>query len=428
MRSAEPAMPRRAHLCLLALSCVMLAPPALAQDLATAIADAQENAPTLAEAQAGEAAAAARLDRARAEANPLLRLEGSAGIGRIDNDGFFGITADNVTPLALQATAEMPLYSGGRIGSAVDQAQGGAEVARLRAGQTRLEVIVQAVAAYAEVLTSRQIEQSHHQLVSHLTEVERQAGLRFRVGEIASSDVAQARARRAEAEAGLAAARGRRVSGEAAFERLTGKAPGDLAPLPVPPAAPSSPAVALDLAHDNNPALKQADQAVVIAEAGRRGARAEALPTVGAYAEAAYVADQFFPGYTSKSVAMGVRGRWTLFSGGRTGAQQRTADAEVAAAEARARQTRLTVDGMVIDAWHGLETATRTVEASQARLAATNEALRGIRLEAQVGAMPTLAVLDAEREATEAQTALLEAEGRRHVAAWRLNALTGFGE
>jgi outer membrane protein len=149
------------------------------------------------------------------------------------------------------------------------------------------------------------------------------------------------------------------------------------------------------------------------------------MPTVGTFAEAAYVRDQFFPGYRSSSVEVGVRGRWTLFSGGRTGSLIRTANADVAVAQARARQTRQSLDGMVVDAWLGLETTNRMVSASEARDAAANEALRGIRMEAQVGAKPILAVLDAEREATEAQTALLEAQGRRQVAAWRLNVLTG---
>ncbi len=410
---------------LLTASCAIV-PPALAQDLAAAIADAQANAPALAEARAGEAAAGARLDRARAEANPLLRLEGSAGIGRIDNGGFFGITADNVNPLAVQATAEVPLFTGGRLASAIDQARGGDEIARNRSAQARLEVIVQAVATYAEVLTARELEQSHGQLLNQLSEVERQAELRFRQGEIASSDLAQARARKAEAEAGLAAVHGRRMSAEAAFERLTGKPAGTLAPLPPPPPSPPSLAYALELAQARNPALKQADQAVAIAEAGRRGARAGALPTLGAFAEAAHVRDQFFPGYQADSVAVGIRGRWMLLSGGRTSAEVRTADAELSVAEARARQTRQTLDGMVIDAWHGLEAANRMIAASEARHAAASEALRGTRLEAQVGAKPTLAVLDAEREAAAAQTALIEARGRRHVAAWRLNALTGF--
>jgi outer membrane protein len=56
---------------------------------------------------------------------------------------------------------------------------------------------------------------------------------------------------------------------------------------------------------------------------------------------------------------------------------------------------------------------------------AAAEALRGTRLGAKVGAVPTLAVLDAAREAVEAEAALIEAEGKRHVAAWRLYALPG---
>ena len=104
-------MPRLKSL-LLALPLLPAAAPSVsAQDLTAAITDALANAPTLAEAQAGEAAAQARVDRARAESNPLLRIEGSYGSGRIDNGGYFGITADNVSPLALQATAEMPLYA-----------------------------------------------------------------------------------------------------------------------------------------------------------------------------------------------------------------------------------------------------------------------------------------------------------------------------
>lgn len=82
----------------------------------------------------------------------------------------------------------------------------------------------------------------------------------------------------------------------------------------------------------------------------------------------------------------------------------------------------------MIDTWHGLAATNAMLEASQARMTAAEEALRGIRLEARVGAKPTIAVLDAEREATEAQTSHIEAEGRRQVLAWQLNALTGIGQ
>ncbi len=410
---------------LLALSCLVASAPATAQDLNTTIADALANAPALAEAKAAEAAAKARLDRARAERNPLLRVEGSYGTGRIDNGGFFGITADNVSPLALQATAEMPLYAGGRISSAIDQARGGADVARFGAEQMRLQTILQAVSTYAEVLTARKLEDRYGQLVRALTETERQAGLRFKAGEIASSDLYQARARAGEAFAGFAQAQGRRASAEAAYKRLAGKPAGDLAALPELPATPPTLDEALDMARTANPALRQAKASVDVARAGVHSARAEGMPTVGALAEAAHVRDQFFPGYKADSVAVGVRGRWTLWAGGRVAAQTRVADADLDASEARLRQADQTLEGMVIDAWQGLITARRMAEASLLRSNAATEALRGTRLEAQVGAKPTLAVLDAEREAIESEAALLQTEAMRTVAAWRLNALTG---
>jgi outer membrane protein len=149
------------------------------------------------------------------------------------------------------------------------------------------------------------------------------------------------------------------------------------------------------------------------------------MPTVGVFAEAAHVRDQFFPGYKADSVAVGVRGRWTLWAGGRVAAQTRAANADLDASEAKLRQADQAIEGMVIDAWQGLITARRMTEASQLRSNAAAEALRGTRLEAKVGAKPTLAVLDAEREAIEAEAALLQAEGMRTVAAWRINALTG---
>lgn len=415
---------RRLLLALLPLSC-LTALPASAQDLDTAIADALANAPALAAAKADETAAKARLDRARAESNPLLRVEGSVGTGRIDNGGFFGITADDTTPLAVQGTAEMPLYAGGRISAAIDQARGGAQIAGFQTEQTRLQTIVRAIAAYAKVLTARKLNVQYDQLVTELTETERQARLRFESGEIASSDLAQARARKAEAEAGQAHTQGRLASAEAAFKRLTGKPAGALAPLPDLPSTPPTLDEALDMARTSNPSLRQAKAAVDVAKAGVRAARAEGLPQVGAFAEAAHVRDQFFPDYRADSVAVGVRGKWTIFAGGRVATQTRAADADLDASEARLRQADQALEGMVIDAWTGLATARRMVEATRLQSDAAAEALRGRKLEARAGSVPVLAVLDAEREAITAEAALLEAQGERLVAAWQLNALTG---
>lgn len=412
---------------LILLPVLLAASPVWAQsrDLNATIADALAHAPVLAEAQAGEAQAQARLDGAKAQGNPMLSVEGQIGAGRIDNGGFFNFIAQNVTPLALRAGAEMPLYAGGRVAAAIDQARGGQAMAALALTDARARVTVGAVAAHAEVLTARRIETRYQQLASELAEVERQAKLRFQSGEIPASDLAAATARRAEGEAGLAAAQGRRMTAEAQYARVTGHEAGALAPLPALPATPPTLDEALDSAHRSNPSLAQAEKGIDIARAGVRGAKAESLPTIGAFAEATRSRDQFFPDYRADTMTVGIRGRWTLFAGGRTAAKIHEADATRDASEARARDAREQIDTAIISAWTGLKTANRMVEASAARSVATAEALRSVQLEAKVGTKPTLAVLDAEREATAADAAMIEAEGQRMIAAWQLNALAG---
>lgn len=403
----------------------LAAAPAQAQDLQATIAAALAHAPAVAEARAGEDGAQARLDGARAERNPAMSLEGSYGAGRIDNGGFFGFTAAGTTPLSLRASGEMPLWTGGRVAAAMAAAGSGLAMARAGAEATRLNVTVEAVAAYADVIGARRLLGQARHLAEELELVVHQAQLRFQVGEIPASELAAAKARKAEGDAGLAMADARLASAEAHYQRLTGAAPGELAPLPPPPVLPASLDEATDRAHAANPALRQAEDGLAMARAGARAAKAEGMPTIGAFAEATRMRDQFFPGYKADAVTVGVRGRWTPFAGGRVSAKVREADAAVSASEARAAQARQAIDGAMIDAWTGFRAAQRMVEASNLRVVAAREALRSTKLEASVGAKTTLQVLDAEREAMAAEAAQIEAEGRRLVAAWQVNALAG---
>jgi len=412
----------------LALALVLAGPARAAdgdQDLSSTIAAALAHGPDLAEAEAESRAAGARLDGARAESMPKVSIAGEVGEGRINNGGFFGFTAQNVTPMAVTAGAEMPIYAGGRVAAAISQARGARDIAKFALADARSRTVVAAVGAYAEVLTARRIEARWQQTSEELAEVERQAGLRFKAGEIAQSDLSTARARRAEGEAGLAAAQGRRAAAEAQYHRMTGQRPGALAPLPPLPHTPPTLDEAVDGAHRQNPALAEAEHGIDVARAAVRGARAESLPVIGTYAEASRTRDQFFPGYRADVVSVGLRGRWTLFAGGRTAAKIHEADAGLDASEARARDAREAIDTAVIDAWSALHTASAMVAAGHARAAAAAEALRSTRLEAQVAEKPTLAVLDAEREATGADAAAIEAEGQQLLAAWQLNALAG---
>jgi outer membrane protein len=396
-----------------------------ATTLAEALAAAVAHAPEIAAADADADAARARLDQAKAGRLPTATLSGTIGYGRLDPRGFFGLGSANVTPRAAQMTVEQPLFTGGRVGAGIDQARAGIAAAEAGRGGTRSQIAMAVTQAYGDVLTSARMVDLYGRLITQTTEIERQARLKFRAGESPSTDVSQAAARLAEAQAGLARAQGMQVSAEAHFRNLTGLEPVDLQPLPVNPALPATLDEAMDAATHNNPALAQAEAALRAAQAAARGARAERLPTVGAFAEGATVRDQFFPDYRADSATVGIRARWALFSGGRVSGKVAETDSGVRAADARLRAARMQIQEQVISAFQDIRTAQLVEQAATDQATAAAQALDSVGQEVRVGMKPQLDLLDAERESIAAEAGAARAATDRIVAAYRLLGLLG---
>jgi outer membrane protein len=408
------------------LACLMAsATPAQATTLEEAIAAAMNHAPEIEAARADSDAADARIKEARGQGLPSATLSGTIGYGRLNPQGFFGLPAANVTPRAAQLTIEQPLFMGGRISAGIAQARAGSEAARAVEIMTRSQIVVATVEAYGHVLTTRRIVALYEKMVGQMEEMPRQARLRYKAGESPSTDVAQAMARLAEAQAALEGAHGLTVSADARFTNLTGLAPRDLQPLPANPAMPGSLDEALDIARANNPALAQAEAALEAARAGARGVRAERLPTIGAFAEGSTIRDQFFPDYRADGATVGVRARWQLFSGGRVAAKITETDSAVRAADARVRAARSAVDEQTISAFQGVRSAILVEVAARQQALAASQARDSIRHEVRVGMKSQLDLLDAEREATGAAVSEAKAQSERIVAAYRILALLG---
>lgn len=419
-------MCRRPFLALAASAAlVALASPATAQSLEVVIGEALARSPALAAARARAESAQAGIAQARAERAPSAVLDGQVGVGRIDPQGFFGLAADDVVPRSARVTVELPLFNGGRISAAIRQASGGAEAADQQVRMTKFELRIRVVQAYVQAVTAQQLIARYDTLNRALDEALRQARLKFTAGEGTSTETAQAQARRAEAEAGLSAAQGQLAGARAQLAALAGHPVALDIELPGAPQVPPSSDAAIAMALKDNPAILAALRQIDAARAKTDSVRAERLPTVGAYAEAASVRDQFFPGYKADSASVGVRARWTIFNGGRIGAKASGAAADLRAAEADAANARLVVEQQAVVAFEDVVTARAVVAASEARLAANEAALRGTRLEVKSGAKPPLAQLDAEREAIEAQAAQAQAHGQLLVAAYRLRAIAG---
>lgn len=411
------------RLALLLAACT-LGGVARAETVDEAIAAAVARDPDLAAVAAERDAAQARLDQARAASDPTVAISGTIGVGRLDPRGFFGIPAGNVLPRAAQVTAEMPLYTGGRLAAGRVQARAGLAIgnAALAARQRQLELDV--ASAYADSYAARKTRDVALRSAEDMKETERQAGLMFRAGATARTEFLQAQSRRAEAQAAAARANGDLQSAMARFTALTGLFETAVEAVPASPPRPATRADAIAGALARNPNVVQADATVAAAQAARRAARAGRAPTVAAFAEGSTIRDQFFPDYKADAVTVGVRGRWTLFDGRQTSSKVAEAEALLLAAAARARSARRDIEVQTIVAWETLQADQAQREAAERQRVAAQGALRDARLEVQSGAKPLLAVLDAERDALAAEAAVARSDGEVARAAWRLHILT----
>lgn len=419
---------RRTALALTLAGAALPCAPLAAESLDEVIAASLAHSPALAASKAREDSADAALGEAHAQRMPSARAQAQIGVGRIDPQGFFGLSADDVTPRMAQVTVDLPLYTGGRIRAATRQAEGGRSIAMLATQATGLDVRIQVVKAYSQALAATQEVRSYTRLGEELDEAVRQAKLKFGVGESTSTEVAQAEARRAEAQASLAAAQGSLATAEARLALLAGHQVSPDASMPAAPQVPATADGVVNQALAANPSVAQSRKVADVAKAGISAARAEGLPNVGLYAEGASVRDQFFPGYKADSASVGVRASWNFYSGGRVSAQVSKAKANARAADADAELAALEIESQARQSFAAVSSSQAVLVAAQARSAATQEALRGTRLEVSVGAKPQLALLDAEREAIAADTARIAAEGQLLVAAYTLLAVTGGSE
>jgi outer membrane protein len=414
---------RRAAAALGLLAAICLPGVAAAMSLPEAIALAQKSNPTVAQSKAQADAADARLGQARAGRLPTVALAGESGWGTTDLGGFFGFGRSNVSPRGAALEVRQPLFAGGAITAAIDRAREGRDAALAQAAGAKALLSAQVAEAYVTVLSAGQLQMLQEAQARQLSEIARQAELKFKGGEIPSSALDQARARLAGAKADVARATGNAARARARFADVVGAEPDRLDPLSAPPAIPASLDDAMASATHSSPTLLAAEASARAAEAGVRFAEADRLPTLALAATASTTRDQFFPGYRADGVTVGVKGRWTLFSGGLVSGQISEARANARAAQAAVDAARSQVREAVIGAWQDVQTARVVVQAAADQSTASVSALDGVRNEVRVGQKPPVELLDAERDALAAQNGLVIARGEQVITAYRLNAL-----
>jgi outer membrane protein len=398
-----------------------MASAAMAETLQEAMALAYTNAPALRGENAGLSATAEEVVQARAGYLPSVSV--SATLGRLESDD--GTTVESTDPKTAALTAVQPLYRGGRTTAAVGLAKAQVDFARASVRSVEQSVLLGAVAAYMDV---RRDEQALSIRTSNVTALRRQreaAEIRFKVGEITKTDVAQAEARLSGALAALSGAEAALASSRATYKTLMGQAPGTLSTPEVDLTLPATLDEAISTALITAPSVKAAEANLTITHKAVSIARSAGLPTLSVEARAARANDSLFDGSELSNTSIVASASVPLYAGGAIASGVRQALAEENQARFALERVRRSVEAGVVDAWSGLRAAETTAAASRDQAKAAAFAFEGVEQEAQVGLRTTLDVLDAQQEYLAAQLAVTAAERNLLVSQYALLAAIG---
>lgn len=418
MNAARPLL--RKTLFSLALAAAL---PAQALSLREAAEQALRNDPRLSAASQQVSASAAGVELAKSGFLPTVNASVEGGRSHLYTKARFPQPGQR-DPLAWGLVASQPLYTGGLISAQLEAAKSRLEGAQQTETGTRQQLLLAASTAYLDVMRDRAVIELNEATVGTLEQARADAQKRFKAGEATKTDLAQANARLAEAQAGLQRARANAAISTAAFERVVGLPPADLANDWPSPAVPETLAEALSKAG--------ATPAVLAAEAQRRAATAQIaaaksarLPRLSIEGEASDVDDQQFTYDRLSYWSVQLKATLPLYEGGATSARVAEARANAAQADAQAADQRRQTAESITQSWALLKAAQDVIQAYESDVEASTLALDSVQKELAVGTRTTLDLLDAQRDLLSAKVNLAASRHDRAVAALQLLAASG---
>ena len=366
----------------------LAASAASAETMAEAIAMAYDSNPTLQAQRAQLRALDENWYQARSGYRPTLSVSGRATWAES--------TIPRTKPLediesnsgSAVLSLNQPIYTGGRVSAAVS-------------------------ASEADILSGREsLRRTEAQILGQV--------IRFEVGEITRTDVAQSEARLAGAVALLNSAQAILATSRANYEAVVGQAPGDLAPEPpIGSLMPGSIEQAWDLAENGSPIIRGAEYAEQASRARIAGARAEQMPSVALQGQLGYngLASPLHTDAYSRALSGAAVVTVPLFTGGQTLSRVRAAvernNSDRLGVEAARRSVRQTIT----QSWSALQAAQSNIEATDQQVRAARIAAEGVLQEQRVGLRTTIDVLNAEQELRAAELSQISARRDEYVAA-----------
>lgn len=392
--------------------------------------------PVMAEAARRDAARAG-IDIARAGWLPRVTASGDVGAASGDRglsagsgNGALGTVGspfgtDMATRWGYAVMAEQPVFDGFRTKSAVAEAQSGASAASEQTRVVEQLVLMETVTVFADLLRDLDIEKLRERDVAALGK--HVASLRERAarGDAGLADVAQGRARYAQALAELITARANVSARNAEYKRVVGRPPGRLVRPSMPRSAlPASLEAVIASAYENHPVAAAAGFKEEASRHAIERQRADALPQVKL--RGGVEGDHAFSGVNGRNAAsVSMRVTVPLYDGGETAARVEQARhvSRSLAEESRGVRDRLYAGATT--AWTGLAAARERIEVERKAVAETEQAVAGLNEEVRLGQRSIVDLLDAQRDLVNAQIRVASSERELIVTSYALLSAAG---
>lgn len=326
---------------------------------------------------------------------------------------------------ALQVRIDQPIFAGFTRINNRKQAKALVMAGRAQLLETEQQVLLNAVTAYMDVLSTEAIYGLNQNNVQVLTRQKEASDARFSVGEITRTDVAQSEAALAGAISQRLTSQANLASSRATYRQVVGQFPGTLEPAPEKPPLPDTLEEALGIAADQNPTIHAASYVEEAARYAVNSAKGAMLPSADGYVSASrFTGSQTFGDSLSSIVAetktAGVQIRIPFFQGGAEYSNIRQNKQIRSQRMLELRSAQDAVRAETESAWMNYQAAVGSISSNQAAVDANTIALEGVRQEESVGARTVLDVLDAEQALLNSRVNLVTAGRNEYVAAFSL--------
>ena len=402
---------------------------ALAETINSALAAAYNNNPTLNAQRAATRAVDENIPIAKSGYRPTITANANIGLSRTKSNSSFSLlggSETNLAPGGFGVVINQTLWDSYLTQNNVNAAQAAVSASQQALRNAEQNILFNAAAAYLDVLRDRAILSFQRKSLEFLNEQVRSEQTRFDVGEATRTDVAQARASRAAAQASASLAEANLKSSEAVYRQIIGRNPGKLSRVKgVDRRIPSTSGKGLAIAQREHPAIKSTEFLVDQAIFNVKSAESGLLPRVDLQASASRNFDQSANASVSTNQSVSATLTVPIYQGGAQSGLVRQNKETLGQRRIQVDESVDSVRAAVISAYSQYQGAKASFAANQEQLKAAKLALDGAVEERKVGQRTTLDVLDTQTQVINAQIALANSTREIKVAGYAILSAIG---